>query len=164
MAPRPTRPLARLLLVLGLAAASTWVPPHPRAGACDPGRFVDVAPMGDLGLSADSPAQPELLSAVWVKPRSRIGCQCGDPCIEEVLIEFRVRSDAPWLRIDGGGVTRYSERAAGSDPGEGLFYYRPGTFPGAVPTGFDISVLDEAGHRSASVPVTVSRDDDPEIR
>ncbi|MCA9550852.1 MAG: hypothetical protein KC933_12530 [Myxococcales bacterium] len=120
--------------------------------------------MGDQGVSAESPPEPLILSAVRVKPRSRIGCQCDDPCIEEVLVEFRVNEEAPWARIDAGGRTNYSARAAGSDSGESLFYYRPGSSGGPVPDLFDISVLDAAGHRSMPATASVPPESEPEIR
>jgi hypothetical protein len=157
--------MGRALLVCGLVAAAVMAPPAaPPVGACDPGPFLDMAPMGDLGVTAQSPGQPALISAVRVKPRSRIGCQCSEPCIEDVLVEFRLATEAPWARFDAGGFTRYTARAAGSDPGESIFYYHPGSFPGPVPEVFDVSVLDDAGHRSPPVSTSVARDSEPELR
>ena len=158
----------RPLLVLGLlalvAAVSTVLPPHRVVGACMPGRVQIEPPYDEPEASMDSLPPPEVLAVTTVKPRSQIGCQCGEPCIESVQIEFRLKTTQRWVRITSNARVLYVERAEGTPDDDARFYVGPGRFAGGAPSGFFLAALDEEGNRSVDVPAALDPNADVELR
>lgn len=149
--------------LIGLAiAAATIIPPRRQVGACSAGP-VESAPL-DLTADATGPGSPELVSAVLVKPGSRVGCSCGDPCVEEIEVEFTLRTDAEVLYVVGDGKAFYVERAEELSDGQARFYLAAGFFVGGPPRSFLVAAVDNEGRISEPISVPYDRDQAPEPR
>lgn len=159
--PRP-RTWLRVGLIGALVWAATFLPPETQVGACKPGA-VEVAP-GDLEADGAGPNAPELVSVVLVKPANQVGLSCSEPCVEDLGIEFTLRTSATRVYVSGAGRAYFIDRAENTPDESARFYLDPGVFPGGPPSSFNVAVVGDDGRISVPLSVPYERDQIPEGR
>lgn len=155
--------LIHRLSVIGLlVATATFVPPQRNVGACRPGA-IETAP-ATLEADVGGPEAPEVKRAVLVRPASRVGCSCGEPCIDAEHMEFVLRTPAQRIYVTGGSRGFIVNRAAHSSDDEARFYIERRLFGGTVPSLYTVSAIGEDGRISPPIRVTYDPDSDAEFR
>lgn len=120
------------------------------------------AELQDLGLAANSPPPPELISATEWYPRESTesaGCDCGGngavPCGPAPYIDIVILApNAVWARVSGeASETRYYKLTSeASGASFRLMLYELGAgLPRQVE--LDVAVLDAEGYRSPSITI-----------